>query len=475
MSGNIGVGLEAFTENSTRSSSSSHSPRSRTRSWSLSRISEDSSNSSRTSIQVTVADRSRRASSVPPRPKSSASSIGCEYTPTCLGDNVAKEIEQAKDSYGWDEVPETKRGRKQLATKQHPPFVTHAEGATVNDSTNQKLKPWKKYRKLVGERKFAKNFSEQPFRFLDLPSDVREMIYKQVLLLERAVEIWPMPSVRPDTFDRKPGAVDAMEHKHLRKTLSPKLLRVCRQVYQEGGDVFYGENEFRFTWHQAWWAFHGFLDTIGIVNQSRLKHITIAAPGLEQDRVFSKTGMGNFQGVVLERKHLGRTRITPDLADCIAECLNVFHSKFSNLKTLDLVIHHQPEAHITCEKNTPWHERRVPYIIQDFIAAPPKGVEISVVVLDTEDFSLLDDDEEKQRGFHYVEHIDARRTLSFYKELGLPFFKATRGEFSQYHTDRSASIANAVDWALGSIDQKLVDRELGLGDDAAEDLGEDLN
>ncbi|KAF2242001.1 hypothetical protein BU26DRAFT_610379 [Trematosphaeria pertusa] len=76
---------------------------------------------------------------------------------------------------------------------------------------------------------------KQPFRFLDLPRELRDRIYEFALYYG---------TIRISGGTGKPGTykVDRGNKRHVR----PRIVLTCRQIYQEATRVFYGINTFDF-------------------------------------------------------------------------------------------------------------------------------------------------------------------------------------------------------------------------------------
>ena len=56
------------------------------------------------------------------------------------------------------------------------------------------------------------------------------------------------------------------------------VLRLNSQINKEASDIFYGENDFRFSSDQGWYYMFGFLRTIGSENISRLRSLNVCVP-----------------------------------------------------------------------------------------------------------------------------------------------------------------------------------------------------
>lgn len=137
------------------------------------------------------------------------------------------------------------------------------------------LAPYKRYSKLFGERKFARKFLATPFRLLDLPAEVRNQIYREILVLEDAIELNPK-STNPEQDER----TRTRRLNRYRYDIQPRLrlLRTNKQIHHEATSIYYGENEFRFTHVQGWYVLAAFLHTIGPENSKLLRSIAIHVP-----------------------------------------------------------------------------------------------------------------------------------------------------------------------------------------------------
>lgn len=70
-----------------------------------------------------------------------------------------------------------------------------------------------------------------------------------------------------------------MAHEHRKKLQGVlNIARVNKQINREATDIFYGENQFRFTNSLGWYVLHSFLTMIGHKNAARLGHLTVCVP-----------------------------------------------------------------------------------------------------------------------------------------------------------------------------------------------------
>ena len=144
----------------------------------------------------------------------------------------------------------------------------------ANGWNEQTLAPFAAYPKSHQERELA-HYPSKPFRLPDLPDEIRNAIYRHILVLEEPIELAPLACHRPQ---KRRGLKRILAR--YREVIVPRmgLLRTSSQLCGEGSSIFYGENEFRFSAYRGWYILSSFLHTIGPRNQALLRAITVHTP-----------------------------------------------------------------------------------------------------------------------------------------------------------------------------------------------------
>nr|OQO17155.1 hypothetical protein B0A51_15212 [Rachicladosporium sp. CCFEE 5018] len=192
------------------------------------------------------------------------------------------------------------------------------------------------YSKLLGEREMADqtvshlvpNIGEQhtltfqqikpSFLLMRLPAELRDEVYRQMLVSPGGVEICPTPYVRAPTRKcRNRGencesyfksTVQAEEYQRNSKweTIGQfaGIMRANKQVHKEASRICYSENEFRFTNTTGWMGLDTFLYQIDLRNCSMLRSITVRHADLLNLPCTCSSGSTFWDGILI-RAHLG--------------------------------------------------------------------------------------------------------------------------------------------------------------------------
>jgi hypothetical protein len=114
----------------------------------------------------------------------------------------------------------------------------------------------------------------QSISFLDLPAEIRNHIYYDLLVFDYT-ELAPKRA-----GSERNGMARYHQMRRYKRQIRPCLgfLRVNKQVNREASPIFYGENEFRFTSLWGHDVLFYFCRTIGKANTMRLRKITQHLP-----------------------------------------------------------------------------------------------------------------------------------------------------------------------------------------------------
>ncbi|KAL1597707.1 hypothetical protein SLS60_008193 [Paraconiothyrium brasiliense] len=115
-----------------------------------------------------------------------------------------------------------------------------------------------------------------PCRFLDLPAEIRLIIYEYVLVLNKPIEVWPESGTLMPAFDR--GDIVEIHRLIQSRELPVGMLRTCKLVQQEATPIFYGTIRFRFSGINGTSVACVFLNSTRLWNNRHLKSITIPMP-----------------------------------------------------------------------------------------------------------------------------------------------------------------------------------------------------
>ncbi|KAF1995754.1 hypothetical protein P154DRAFT_566568 [Amniculicola lignicola CBS 123094] len=166
--------------------------------------------------------------------------------------------------------------------------------------TAAQLKPYWRFRKIYHELKWAKPVRGSPFPFLQLPAELRQMVYINTLVVDSPFEFWPEEEssdyvlAHVNTYRKRVTNFRKLEKLIKRRGGNLRLLRTCKQVNMEASPVFYGENQFRFSGRDGHTIAYCFTWNMGWNRLQWLTNITIGAPFGESDLV-SKNQVDKLQ------------------------------------------------------------------------------------------------------------------------------------------------------------------------------------
>jgi hypothetical protein len=154
--------------------------------------------------------------------------------------------------------------------------------------------------------------------FLDLPGEIRTLIYRAALVRDKPIDLWPAkyiefpaedPSLgkRIDKARENGGSTPVFRKQedlqHVRKEMAIGLVATCQQVQREAGHLFWRENTFRFSSDIEWYGIRRFLSAIGPRPISLLQNLEIFAPLFETDGLESAPGSNIHFSDIYEAKN----------------------------------------------------------------------------------------------------------------------------------------------------------------------------
>jgi len=126
-----------------------------------------------------------------------------------------------------------------------------------------------------------------PRSLLDLPAEVRNLIYHFTLVKDESIDLWPASRHCVNGFlEEGAGPRDhggdmgifGQVMRVMRRGLQVNLLRTCKSISSEATPILYGRNEFRFTMEDCWVPLHTFLITIGERNRAFIRSLSVFVP-----------------------------------------------------------------------------------------------------------------------------------------------------------------------------------------------------
>ena len=150
--------------------------------------------------------------------------------------------------------------------------------------------------RLPKSRKPKQSRLQQQSALLSLPPEIRDEIYRYVLISPTPVDLWPNVyhtdlggnaewEARTSTWSEN-TPLRQLPYKtrnqvilnYVRKEMGTGLLGTCRQVYNEAAMYFWADNLFRFSGRSGWQGLLRFFLTIGPAARSRIRRLDVHAP-----------------------------------------------------------------------------------------------------------------------------------------------------------------------------------------------------
>ncbi|KAI6091314.1 hypothetical protein F4821DRAFT_226905 [Hypoxylon rubiginosum] len=135
------------------------------------------------------------------------------------------------------------------------------------------------------QQEYVNNDNTSPFRFLDLPLELRQEVYAHLLVQDSPINcsrVWFTTAARHLRRLRKEGIADCCGRDfgcaHYDKRLRPRtgILRSCRRVSEEALDVLYAQNTFC-VFLESGGAFRRLFNTVGEMNLRRVRRVKLHA------------------------------------------------------------------------------------------------------------------------------------------------------------------------------------------------------
>ena len=151
----------------------------------------------------------------------------------------------------------------------------------------------------------------KPFRFADLPIEIRKQIFADAILFDGVIEFCPEP-FQYSGYGQLKGCSEERSHavRHQRQTILPRvaaagaLMRTCKQYREDITEDFYSSNEFRFTNVTGWVTLDIFLHMIGLEKVAMLRKLSVCHPELSVIPG-SLGGLENYARGQLYIRHVG--------------------------------------------------------------------------------------------------------------------------------------------------------------------------
>ncbi|KAK5136114.1 hypothetical protein LTR08_004165 [Meristemomyces frigidus] len=173
-------------------------------------------------------------------------------------------------------------------------------------------------------------------KFMDLPGEIRNRIYRLFLVVEPEINLSPRSSDCSNA-----GTLERQTRARLTK-LKPilRILRLSPDIHTEASDIFYGENEFRFGGCMGWSLLLAFLRKIGPANVARLRRLSAPVPYAGSDTGSAESLLSAMQMGGLDLYRMGLQdddSDTPSFEASIRGCVKILE-RAGKLETLRLLL-----------------------------------------------------------------------------------------------------------------------------------------
>lgn len=99
--------------------------------------------------------------------------------------------------------------------------------------------------------------------FMSFPGEIRNKIYELAVPMNQAIKLWPDDYAWIHRLPQREDKLGSYRHIILKQL---KLLRLSKQINKEITEMFYRDNEFRFSGKDGWQVLAAFLLAIGPTN-----------------------------------------------------------------------------------------------------------------------------------------------------------------------------------------------------------------
>jgi hypothetical protein len=130
---------------------------------------------------------------------------------------------------------------------------------------------------MVRKNRNIQNVQDSPF--LNLPAEIRELIYFAALARSTPIDLWPMKYEERDQDEENRCVFRLQEDlEWVRKEMASGLFATCKQISHQASSIFWSKNTFRFSGDIYWFGARRFLGTIGPRALSQLQSLELFAP-----------------------------------------------------------------------------------------------------------------------------------------------------------------------------------------------------